>query len=413
MSPSAKHRRNRFFLWILIIVMGIWMLFPFYWMINSSFKTENQLQMMPATFVPRDPVGNWSPTLRNYEAVFTNDAFLRAILNSAIVAFTVTLLALAIGAFAGFALGKLRYRGKTGTLYVILAMTMFPQIAVLTGLYAIINNLGIQAIPSLILTYLLFSLPFTAWVLTAFFRELPLEDHAVCTSGRRFTVPDVLYDLAAVDGAGTGDDGFARLYRRVERISVCTHLYVGAAHGTNTAGDHRQFPGPVLATDSLRRDHGCRCCVQYSTDHLGLCLPAPDRSGFDSWCGEGLGSSVVPVSIDDRRERPGRLVRAFLVASVSVCHRSRPAPGLLPGNQQNEERQLDHSPPAPGLTQQAIEPFQTQTLHPTWRTPSNARHEVEGTADANGHVDRQFGAVAVDPEVLFGMAKGNQQDLRT
>jgi len=162
-------------LWILIVIMAVWMLFPFYWMINSSFKTENQLAMMPATAVPRDPMGDFAPTLNNYREVFNNEAFLRAIVNSAIVATSVTLLALAVGAFAGFALGKLRYRGKNATMYTILAMTMFPQIAVLTGLYAIINNLGLNAIPSLIFTYLLFTLPFTAWVLTSFFRELPLE----------------------------------------------------------------------------------------------------------------------------------------------------------------------------------------------------------------------------------------------
>ncbi|MCB0070895.1 MAG: carbohydrate ABC transporter permease [Caldilineaceae bacterium] len=175
MNSETKQRINRILLWILIVITAVWMLFPFYWAVNSSFKTENQLQMMPATFIPRDAAGAMNFTLRNYTAVFTNEAFLRAILNSAIVALSVTVLALAFGAFAGFALGKLRYRGKSGTLYVILAMTMFPQIAVLTGLYAIINNLGLGALWSLIITYLLFSLPFTAWVLTAFFRELPLE----------------------------------------------------------------------------------------------------------------------------------------------------------------------------------------------------------------------------------------------
>lgn len=176
MSTNAKKRINRILLWVLIIIMAVWMLFPFYWAINSSFKSEAMLAMTPATFVPRQPATNdviFYPN--NYQEVFANEAFLRAIVNSAIVAVTVTILALAIGSFAGFALGKLRYRGKSVTLYVILAMTMFPQIAVLTGLYAIITNLGIQAIPSMILTYLLFSLPFTAWVLTAFFKELPLE----------------------------------------------------------------------------------------------------------------------------------------------------------------------------------------------------------------------------------------------
>ena len=176
MTTKTKQRINRILLWILIVVMAIWMLFPFYWALNSSFKTEGQLAMTPATFIPRAPVtGEISFTMKNYQSVFTNEAFLRAIVNSAVVAISVTVLALAVGAFAGFALGKLRYRGKNTTLYIILAMTMFPQIAVLSGLYTVITTLGIPAIPSLILTYLLFSLPFTAWVLTAFFRELPTE----------------------------------------------------------------------------------------------------------------------------------------------------------------------------------------------------------------------------------------------
>jgi trehalose/maltose transport system permease protein len=176
MSTNAKQRLSRVLLYVLVVVMAIWMLFPFYWAINSSFKSERQLAMTPTTFVPRAPdSGDISLYLRNYEAVFSNQAFLRAIVNSAMVAISVTVLALAVGSFAGFALGKLRYKGKTTTLYVILAMTMFPQIAVLSGLYAMINRFQVSAIPSLILTYLLFSLPFTAWVLTAFFRELPNE----------------------------------------------------------------------------------------------------------------------------------------------------------------------------------------------------------------------------------------------
>lgn len=176
MSTKTQQRVNRILLYILVIVMAIWMLFPFYWAINSSFKSEAQLAMTPTTLIPRSPVtGEVSIYLRNYEAVFSNQAFLRAIVNSIVVAVSVTFLSLAVGSFAGFALGKLRYRGKTPTLYVILAMTMFPQIAVLSGLYALIARFQISAIPSLILTYLLFSLPFTAWVLTAFFRELPTE----------------------------------------------------------------------------------------------------------------------------------------------------------------------------------------------------------------------------------------------
>lgn len=80
-----------------------------------------------------------------------------------------------IGSFAAFALGKLRFRGKTPSLYLILSMTMFPQVAVLTGLYAVIRELQIPAIPSMILSYMIFTLPFTTWVMTSFFRGLPDE----------------------------------------------------------------------------------------------------------------------------------------------------------------------------------------------------------------------------------------------
>jgi len=172
--------------WVLIVLIAIFLLFPFYWAVNSSLKSEAQLQMTPATFIPRDPVTNdISVYWDNYGAVFQNEAFLRGLRNSAIVATSVTVLALVVGAFAGFALGKLRFKGRTPSLYLVLSMTMFPQVAVLTGLYAVILNLGISAMPSMILSYMLFTLPFTVWVLTAFFQALP----------------DDLLQSAQVDGA--------------------------------------------------------------------------------------------------------------------------------------------------------------------------------------------------------------------
>jgi len=162
--------------WLMVVVIVVWMLFPFYWAINSSLKSESQLQMTPATLVPADPnTHGLSVFVANYASVFKNSAFVRGLLNSAIVAISVTLLALAIGSFAAFALGKLRFRGKSPSLYLVLAMTMFPQIAVLSGLYAMILFLGISAIPGMIVTYMLFTLPFTVWVLTSFFKGLPLE----------------------------------------------------------------------------------------------------------------------------------------------------------------------------------------------------------------------------------------------
>ena len=176
MNKGAKFYANRTVFWLLIAVIAIYLIFPFYWAINSSLKTENQLQMTPASFIPRDAITrDIDITFANYAAVLQNEAFGRGLVNSTIVAGSVVILSLLIGSFAAFALGKLRFRGKQPSLYVILSMTMFPQVAVLTGLYAVIRNLELPAIPSMILSYMLFTLPFTTWVLTSFFQGLPGE----------------------------------------------------------------------------------------------------------------------------------------------------------------------------------------------------------------------------------------------
>lgn len=186
MNSLTKKRIGQVLFWILVVILFTNLIFPFYWTINTSLKSENQLMMTPATFLPRDPeTGAVSFYGRNYAAVFRNDTFVRGIVNSAIVSFSVTAIALVFGSFAAFALGKLRFKGRTFSLYLILSMTMFPQISVLTGLYAVIRALSIPARMSMILSYMLFTLPFTIWVMTSFFKKLP----------------DSLLQAANVDGA--------------------------------------------------------------------------------------------------------------------------------------------------------------------------------------------------------------------
>ena len=176
MTKDSSNILGRILFYVVIVVIAVYMLFPFYWAINSSLKTENQLQMTPATFVPRNPTSLAVDfTLQNYRSVFQNQSFLNGLVQSTIVAVSTTVLSMLVGSFAAFALGKLRFRGKTPSLYLILSMTMFPQVAVLTGLYAVIRTLELPAVPSMILSYLLFTLPFTTWVMTSFFRGLPLE----------------------------------------------------------------------------------------------------------------------------------------------------------------------------------------------------------------------------------------------
>lgn len=155
--------------WILIIAILLYTLFPFYWAINSSFKTENEVFGI-ATYFPTNP------TLINYQSVFSNAQFVTSLGNSAIVSSLTTLLALMVGSFAAYALGRLRFRGRTVMLYAVLAMTMFPQISILSGLFTIVSELGLfGSMGALIVTYPLITLPFTVWTLTSFFRGLPAE----------------------------------------------------------------------------------------------------------------------------------------------------------------------------------------------------------------------------------------------
>lgn len=179
MKRSWGKLLSRALFWVLLLIIFVYLMFPFYWALVSALKTQPELIRTPATLWPENPV------LTNFKAVLSNDRFLRALFNSTIVAAAVTLLSLVVGSFAGYALGKMRFQGKTPSLYTILAMTMFPQIAVLAGLYSVIRLIGLPGVPSMILSYLLFTLPFTVWVLTSFFRELP----------------DSLLQAAQVDGA--------------------------------------------------------------------------------------------------------------------------------------------------------------------------------------------------------------------
>ena len=173
-TPPILANVNKVLFWALVVLILVYLAFPFYWAVNSSLKRESQLQMTPTTMVPLDAkTGKLSISGINYGAVFANTRFIRGLVNSSIVAVSTTLLALVIGSFAAFALGKLRFPGKKAALYLILTMTMFPQIAVLTGLYAVIRALAIPPIPSMVLSYMLFTLPFTVWVMTAFFKALP------------------------------------------------------------------------------------------------------------------------------------------------------------------------------------------------------------------------------------------------
>ncbi|QDY71300.1 carbohydrate ABC transporter permease [Qingshengfaniella alkalisoli] len=154
--------------YLLVVVIVVISIFPFYYAVITSFKSGTALfrvDYLPTQF-------DWG----NYTAVLTSRNFPRSIVNSVFIATTTVLFALFLAVTASYALARVRFRGRALLLMTILAVSMFPQIAVLAGLFELVRFLGIYNTPwAMILSYTIFTLPFTVWVLTTFMRDLPME----------------------------------------------------------------------------------------------------------------------------------------------------------------------------------------------------------------------------------------------
>ena len=181
-SPLGRSLKRVPF-YLLVLVVFVYTLFPFAWALRCAFTPEGDLFSSPLQYIPANP------TLDNFKQAFETEFFRKALLNSALVAGAVTLLSLAIGSLAAFALGRFRFRGRSLVMYLMLSMTMFPSIAILGALYTMISGFSLGPIDlpniydtlwSLLFTYLIFTLPFTIWVLTTFMQALPgdLEEAA-------------------------------------------------------------------------------------------------------------------------------------------------------------------------------------------------------------------------------------------
>jgi trehalose/maltose transport system permease protein len=165
-----------FYVFVVFIVFQA--VFPFYYAIITSFKTGTAI--FSITYLPVIPATKeeWSHYFDNYTNVLFsgNGAFLRNLWNSVWVSTWTVVVALFVGTTAAFALARVRFRGRKLLLMTILAVSMFPQVAVLAGLFETVQRLGLYNTDwSLIFSYTIFTLPFTVWILTTFMRELPVE----------------------------------------------------------------------------------------------------------------------------------------------------------------------------------------------------------------------------------------------
>jgi ABC-type glycerol-3-phosphate transport system permease component len=183
---------------IVLLVAGS--AFPLYWTLVSSLTPEARLFQAPS-LVPRTLV------LDHYRALFTEREFWVPIRNSLIVAGSTTVFCVAVGGLCAYALARLRFRGKVPLLGLILAVSVFPQISVVSPLYLLLRRLHlINTYPGLILPYLTFAMPLTVWLLVGFFRQLPaeLEEAAMVDGASRLrTIREIIWPLALPGLAAT------------------------------------------------------------------------------------------------------------------------------------------------------------------------------------------------------------------
>jgi multiple sugar transport system permease protein len=202
-AERVKRRRQRnwnWLLWLAVAGIVIFCVFPFYWLVNTSLKTGPDLSS--ASVFPPDP------TLENYKSIFQNGDFTKALRNSAIVALTTTVLALAVGSFCAYAIARLRFRGKALLLGLILSITTFPGIAIAAPLFKLWTDIDIyNTLIGLIIPYLTFALPLAIYIMVSFFREIPrdLEEAALVDGATHFQAfRKVVLPLAAPGLATAG-----------------------------------------------------------------------------------------------------------------------------------------------------------------------------------------------------------------
>ncbi|MFC7370069.1 carbohydrate ABC transporter permease [Fictibacillus iocasae] len=159
------------FFYLFLAVFVFLVMFPFLWMLASSIKPIGELFGAHA-FNPFTS----NPTLSNYESVFTNYPFGKYLWNSFVVASITTIYTVFVASFAAYAIARLKFKGKTIILGLVLSVSMFPQIATISPIYIFLKNLGLtNSYLGLIIPYTTFTLPLSIWILVTFFRKIPSD----------------------------------------------------------------------------------------------------------------------------------------------------------------------------------------------------------------------------------------------
>lgn len=176
MKPKyIRYLENIIFRDIPLILFLIFILFPFYWIINTSLKGSREIFTMPIKYWPS------KPSFENYSFLFKNLNFGTYFLNTAIVAIFTTLLVTVLSLLGGYAMSRYNFKGKTFVYVLLLATQMLPAVVLMIPLFQTMNKLGlINNLLSLIIVCSCTNLPFCLFMMMGYFNVIPstLEEAA-------------------------------------------------------------------------------------------------------------------------------------------------------------------------------------------------------------------------------------------
>lgn len=193
-------------LYIPLIVLLLFILFPFYWTFVTSIKSQTELYGMTVTYWPK------TFSLESYRKLFTTTVnFVDAMKNSFIVAMITTIVSLAASTAAAYAFSRYRFVGRKLLMCLFLSNNMFPTVLLLIPLYSIMRKMGLLYSPwALVLAYTTFTIPFSVWLLNGFLNDLPIT----------------LEEAALVDGCHRGSAFFRIILPILTPCLVATGVYI-------------------------------------------------------------------------------------------------------------------------------------------------------------------------------------------
>ncbi len=292
-SYKARSAQSRALLYALIFVVTLWLIGPFIWLLVTSISYQRNLLARPLPFIPPEV------TLENYRMILGLVRFhaegqaakiLPSMLNTLIVASAVTLVNLVVGTTAGYAYARFRFPLKTFSLFALLFTRMLPTIVLIPAFFVMFRALGLQnTLTGLVVAYCSFTLPFTVWIMKAYFETVPAD-----------LDKSALVDARGAAGVGTGAGGgrSLHLHALLERVRGGPGPQHQAGHD-HAAPGHRGHERPGQC--GLLGDRGLRLPGRAARGPARADLPEVHGAGADRGVGQGLVSA--PVALPSARIR--------------------------------------------------------------------------------------------------------------